>query len=272
MIYNKITVSESLIHQVLAIAKEAGAAILNIYNGAEEVAVTLKEDHTPLTQADLAADKIISAQLKTLTPQYPVLSEESAIIDFAIRQTWPQYWLVDPLDGTREFIHRTDDFTVNIALVEDHQSVLGVVHAPAHGVSYVAARGVGVFKVTAEGIWQPIQVRSKPDKLTIVVSRFHNSERVAQRLEKLGEFAINPVGSALKPCLIAEGVADLYIRLGPTSEWDTAASQCILELAGGRMFDLSGQSLCYNTKESLLNPAFISVGDTAVDWLNYLQL
>lgn len=263
---------KELINQVLAIAKEAGAVILEIYRDIAEIDVTLKEDNTPLTQADLAANELISARLGALRPLYPVLSEESPPIDFPIRQTWSHYWLVDPLDGTREFIHRTDDFTVNIALVVEQKPVLGVVHAPAHRVSYVAAKGVGVFKITEDGLWHAIQARAKPDKPTIVVSRFHNSTRLSHHLQKLDEFIVTPVGSALKPCLIAEGVADLYIRLGPTSEWDTAASQCILELAGGRMFDLSGRSLCYNTKESLLNPAFISVGDTSVDWLDYLQL
>ncbi len=246
---------------------------MTIYHGLEEIVVTVKEDDTPLTKADLAADEIITTQLNALSQRYPILSEESIITNFAERQTWSHYWLVDPLDGTREFIHRTDDFTVNIALIVAHKPVLGVVHAPAHGVSYVAAHGVGVFKVTAAGVWQPILVRPKPEKPTVVVSRFHNSAgTLAQHLQKMGECTIKPVGSALKPCLIAEGVADLYLRFGPTSEWDTAASQCILELAGGRMFDLSGQTLCYNTKASLLNPAFISVGDTSIDWLNYLQL
>jgi 3'(2'), 5'-bisphosphate nucleotidase len=264
---------KTLLTEVLDIARGAGDAILAIYHGTEEIVVTVKEDDTPLTKADLAADHIITTQLKALSSRYPVLSEESIAIDFAERKTWSQYWLVDPLDGTREFIHRTDDFTVNIALVAHQKPILGVVHAPAHGVSYIGAHGVGVFKVTGTGLWQPIVVRPKPDKPTVVVSRFHNSAgTLAQHLQRMGECTIRPVGSALKPCLIAEGVADLYIRLGPTSEWDTAASQCILELAGGSMCDLSGQALCYNTKDSLLNPAFISVGDTSIDWLNYLQL
>lgn len=264
---------KTLLTQVLAIAEQAGEAILAVYHGEEEIVVTLKDDETPLTKADLAADRIITDRLSRLSPQYPVLSEESAIIDFETRQTWSKYWLVDPLDGTREFIHRTDDFTVNIALVSDHNAILGVVHAPAHGVSYVAACDVGVFKVTQDGVWEPIQVRPKPMKPIVVVSRFHNTAgTLAQHLEKMGECTIKPLGSALKPCLIAEGVADLYIRFGLTSEWDTAASQCILELAGGRMFDLSGKALAYNTKGSLLNPAFVSAGDTSIDWINYLQL
>lgn len=264
---------KALLTEVLTIAKRAGEEILAYYRGQEEITVTLKEDDTPLTKADLAADHIITMQLSALSQRYPILSEESLITDFAERQRWSQYWLVDPLDGTREFIHRTDDFTVNIALIAGQKPILGVVHAPAHDVSYVAAHDVGVFKVSAEGVWQPIQVRPKPNKPTVVVSRFHNSGgTLAQHLQKMGEYIVTPVGSALKPCLIAEGVADLYVRFGPTSEWDTAASQCILELAGGRMFDLSGQTLCYNTKDSLLNPAFISIGDTNIDWLNYLQL
>jgi 3'(2'), 5'-bisphosphate nucleotidase len=264
---------KALLTEVLTIAKRAGEAILAIYRSQEKIVVTVKEDDTPLTQADLAADQLITTQLKALSQHYPILSEESIVTDFAERQTWSHYWLVDPLDGTREFLHRTDDFTVNIALIVEQKPVLGVVHAPAHGISYVAAHGVGVFKITAAGVWEPIHVRPKPDKPTVVVSRFHNSGgTVAQHLQHMGECIIRPVGSALKPCLIAEGLADLYLRFGPTSEWDTAASQCILELAGGRMFDLSGQALCYNTKDSLLNPAFMSVGDTSIDWLNYLQL
>lgn len=220
----------------------------------------------------MEADRLIQARLGALAPHYPILSEESALTDFSVRQTWSHYWLVDPLDGTREFIHHTDDFTVNIALIDHQKPILGVVHAPAHGVSYVGAKGVGAFKITADGEWHSIHVREKPEKPTVVLSRFHNTKLLSDYLQPLGEAIIKPVGSALKPCLIAEGIADLYLRLGPTSEWDTAASQCILELAGGRLFDLSGQILCYNTKASLLNPAFISVGDTKIDWLEYLKL
>ncbi len=262
---------KALLTQIVDIAQKAGEAILEVYHSNTHFDITLKEDNTPVTTADLAAHEVITRELQALTPSYPVLSEESASIPYEERQQWQQYWLVDPLDGTREFIHRTDDFTVNIALITEQKSVLGVVYSPVRAIAYAAATGVGAFKIDETGAWQSIHTRTKPSKMKVVVSRFHNSDRLAQRLAKLGEYDVQTMGSALKPCVIADGEADLYIRLGPTSEWDTAASQCILELAGGALFDLSGQSLCYNSKDSLLNPAFISVGDPKFNWLDYLQ-
>ncbi len=263
---------EILIEQVLDIAQEAGEAILAIYNGSESLQITLKEDQTPLTVADLAADQLISARLTELYPDIPILSEESQALPFSERQSWRRYWLVDPLDGTREFIHRTGDFTVNIALIVDHIPVLGVVYAPFHGISYYAEQGQPAFKCDAKGLIKAIQVRPLARIPTVMVSRFHNSERLAQRLEDFGKVEVIAMGSALKPCVIAEGQADLYIRLGPTSEWDTAASQCILTAAGGGLFDLSGKTLCYNTKDILLNPAFIAAGDLSIHWLDRLRL
>ncbi|MDQ2971931.1 MAG: 3'(2'),5'-bisphosphate nucleotidase CysQ, partial [Pseudomonadota bacterium] len=202
----------------------------------------------------------------------PVLSEESADIDWSIRQTWPRHWLVDPLDGTREFVKRNGEFTVNIALIEDHAPVLGVVLAPVSGELYFASNDTGAFVERAPGAMpRPIETRTAATPLIIAGSRSHGNERQAAMLLRLGEHRLISLGSSLKFCLLARGEADLYLRLGPTSEWDTAAAQCVLEQAGGAVLDLSGAPLRYNWRESLLNPEFMAVGDPSVDWLARLE-
>ncbi len=256
-----------LLNGVEKLATQAGDAILSVYES-DDFGVDHKSDDSPLTKADLAAHEVIVAGLKTLTPDIPVLSEESASIPFEERQSWRKYWLVDPLDGTKEFIKRNGEFTVNIALIEQGKPVLSVVYVPVSGVSYSAAVGVGVFK-REDGKKHSIMVmKNSRFKPTVVGSRSHMSDEVKAYLERLGQHELVSMGSSLKFCLVAEGKADLYPRLGLTSEWDTAAAQCIVEQAGGRVVTLDGQPLLYNTKDSLLNPHFMVFGDTSRDWVN----
>ncbi|HEX6613363.1 MAG TPA: 3'(2'),5'-bisphosphate nucleotidase CysQ [Rhodanobacteraceae bacterium] len=249
-----------------AIARRAGAAILEIYAGS--FAVERKADDSPLTAADMAAHHAIVEGLRMLTPDIPVLSEESADIAWSTRSAWTRYWLVDPLDGTREFVKRNGEFTVNIALIEDHAPVFGVVLAPVSGELYYGLRDEGAFLERSPGaLPEPISTRPAAQPPVVAGSRSHAQERTGAMLENLGEHRLMSMGSSLKFCLIAAGKADLYLRLGPTSEWDTAAAQCVLEQAGGAVLDLRGQPFRYNTRDSLLNPEFVAVGDPSVDWL-----
>ncbi|MBX6420622.1 MAG: 3'(2'),5'-bisphosphate nucleotidase CysQ [Nevskia sp.] len=251
--------------EVLDIAHEAGRAILEIYN-TSDFAVTRKDDDTPLTQADLAAHRLILERLAALEPRLPCLSEESAQIPYGVRRGWTRYWLVDPLDGTKEFVKRNGEFTVNIALVEDGLPTLGVVHAPALALSYLAARGVGAFR-EADGERQAIRTRRTPQRPALVVSKSHRDAALDAFLARLPPHDALSRGSSLKFCLVAEGSADFYPRTGPTSEWDTAAGQCIAECAGAQVLTLPDwQPLRYNRKDSLINPNFAVIGDPAYGW------
>lgn len=256
-----------LLKGIEELAAEAGSAIMEIYQS-DDFGVDHKEDDSPLTQADLAAHKVIVKGLSELTSDIPILSEESAEIDYEERKKWTKYWLVDPLDGTKEFIKRNGEFTVNIALIDQGKSILSVVYVPVTQVSYSAAVGVGVFK-REEGKKHSIMVmKNSRFKPTVVGSRSHMSDEVKDYLDRLGQHELVSMGSSLKFCLIAEGKADLYPRLGLTSEWDTAAAQCIVEQAGGCVVTIDGEPLKYNTKESLLNPHFMVFGDKSRDWVN----
>lgn len=256
---------------VCAVAREAGAAILAIY-AKSEIAVELKDDRSPLTAADRAAHAAIRDGLAKLAPRVPLLSEESPPQELAARRSWSRYWLVDPLDGTKEFLKRNGEFTVNIALVEEHRAVLGVVLAPVLARSYYGAVEHGAWRRDGNSPAKPIRVRDRAAApLEVVGSRSHPSGELAAYLEALGPHELAPMGSSLKICLIAEGAADLYPRLGPTSEWDTAAAQAILESAGGRMMDRAGRPLRYNSKDDLLNPHFLAFGDPRRDWLAPFQ-
>ena len=260
---------KALLEPVRQIASEAGERIMEIYETA--FTVESKDDNSPLTAADLTSHQTIVAALQRLTPDIPVLSEESASIPFAQRRGWERFWLVDPLDGTKEFVKRNGEFTVNIALVEDHRPVLGVVSVPAQGVCYLAARNLGAFRQEGEGAPQPIRVRVRSNSpVQVVGSRSHPGPDLAAFVEALGAHELVSVGSSLKLCLVAEGSADIYPRLGPTCEWDTAAAQCVVECAGGRVVDTRGQPLTCNTGESLLNPHFLVIGPSDRDWLGYL--
>ncbi len=262
-----------LLDPVVTIAKQAGDKILDIYHDHEgSYNIERKADKSPVTEADMRAHHHIVAELAKLTPNIPVLSEESDKISYADRQSWQRYWLVDPLDGTEEFIQQTGEFTVNIAFIQDHVSRLGVVYAPVSKTCYFAIRGQGAFKQYADAEKQTIQSRSVASQrmMRIVASRRKGKRCAREMFAQVEAAEIVRMGSSLKFCLVAEGSADIYPRLGPTSEWDTAAAQCVVEEAGGKVMDTQGQALTYNTKDSLLNPHFLVVGDVTHDWLQYL--
>jgi 3'(2'), 5'-bisphosphate nucleotidase len=242
----------------------ASTAILEVY--ATPHPVEYKADESPITRADRAAHEVLATRLAALTPDIPVLSEESeAGHAFEVRRRWHELWLVDPLDGTKEFIGRNGEFTVNVALIRRHEPVLGVVAAPALGLTYFAARGHGAFCMKG-GAPRAIHTRPAADPLVVVGSRSHRGDSLDGLLARLGPHELRPMGSALKFCLVAEGSADLYPRLGPTSEWDTAAAQAVLESAGGVVAMLDGAPLRYNLRPTLLNPHFVAYGDRTRDW------
>jgi 3'(2'), 5'-bisphosphate nucleotidase len=258
-----------LLEHVIKLAVEAGQRILEVYE--TDFDVTHKDDNSPLTEADMAAHNTITAGLETLTPDLPILSEESANIPFEERSKWSRYWLVDPLDGTREFVKRNGEFTVNIALIDNHESILGVIYTPVSGLTYYAARGAGAFKMTADAGPMAIHTKKRGSGSAIIAgSRSHRGDSLNAFLQNVGDYDIISMGSSLKSCLVAEGKADIYPRLGPTSEWDTAAAQCIVEEAGGRVTETDLTPLRYNTKESLLNPYFLVFGDPDYDWVQFL--
>ena len=250
--------------KIAHLAERAAAAILDVYES--DFAVEQKDDRSPLTAADLASHHLIVEGLRALTPDLPVLSEESAGVSWDSRSRWSRYWLVDPLDGTREFVKRNGEFTVNIALIEDHVPVLSVVQQPVGGELAAAWRGGGVWIGKPGEKAQRVKTRKRASPLVVAGSRSHASERETELLARLGHCAKLPMGSSLKFLRIAAADADLYIRLGPTSEWDTAAGQCVLSEAGGAVLDLRGEPLRYNTRESLINPDFVAIGDTEADW------
>ncbi len=250
--------------KIAHLAERAAAAILDVYES--DFAVEQKDDRSPLTAADLASHHLIVEGLGALTPDVPVLSEESAGISWDARSRWSRYWLVDPLDGTREFVKRNGEFTVNIALIEDHVPVLSVVQQPVGGELAAAWRGGGAWIGKPGEKAQRVKTRKRQSPLVVAGSRSHASERETELLARLGHCAKLPMGSSLKFLRIAAAQADLYIRLGPTSEWDTAAGQCVLAEAGGAVLDLRGEPLRYNTRESLINPDFVAIGDPDADW------
>ena len=256
---------------IIKIAKIAGNKILELFSA--DITVTNKTDDTPLTAADLAANQIITEKLQAIDPQFPVLSEESCGVPFTERASWDTYWLVDPLDGTREFIKQNGEFSVNIALIHHGKPVLGVVHAPALEITYWATKGSGAWKQIGDETPRKIGVRTAPDdRITIALGWANRSGTQLQSFrERLGDHQTVQMGGALKSCLVAEGRADIYACLGPTGEWDTAAAQCIVEEAGGQLTDTSMQALRYNTKQSLLNPHFFVFGHSDRKWSDYLD-
>ena len=259
---------------VIAIAKEAGDAIMQIYS--TDFSFETKEDNSPLTKADIAAHNIIVARLSQLTPNIPILSEESKKVDIDLHLDWQTYWLIDPLDGTREFLKRNGEFTVNIALVSQHQSIIGVVYAPVIGLTYYASKGQGAYKQEGDAPAQRIHVKPlNMAKITIAGSRSHSDEQFQRFLHgvetaTLAKPELISLGSSLKICLVAEGRADVYPRLGPTCEWDTAAGHCVLQEAGGDIVDMHATPLGYNTKSSLLNPHFFATAEKSQQWAVFL--
>jgi 3'(2'), 5'-bisphosphate nucleotidase len=257
-----MTMTPELREAVIALAREAAAEILAVYEGA--FAVEHKDDRSPLTAADLASHRCIVARLQALTPGIPVLSEESRSMDIAQRRSWSRFWLVDPLDGTREFIKRNGEFTVNIALVEEGVATFGVIQQPVGGGLWHGTLGAGAFRRDGDAD-TGIQVRKPASApFRIAASRSHRDERTQALLDALVGSEAVACGSSLKFCRIAEGGMDLYPRFGPTSEWDTAAGQAILEGAGGAVLDPRGRPFRYNQRDTLLNGDFIAYGDVAL--------
>lgn len=242
-----------MLEKICQLAREAGSAIMDVYEGKKPLEATSKSDDSPVTAADIAAHKIIADGLQALTPDIPLLSEEDPP-GWEVRQRWQRYWLVDPLDGTKEFLKRNGEFTVNIALIENGKPVLGVVYAPVLNVMYSAAEG----KAWKEecGVRNLIHIRDARPPL-VVISRSHgNNEELKEYLQQLGEHQTTSIGSSLKFCLVAEGQAQLYPRFGPTNIWDTAAGHAVAVAAGAHVHDWQGKTLDYTPRESFLNPAF----------------
>lgn len=269
--------THSFIPKLNEIARNAGAEIKRIYHSGECIGVKSKEDDSPVTKADIAAHHIIVEGLAKLTPEVPILSEEGIdAASFEERKSWSQYWLVDPLDGTKEFINRTGEFTVNIALVQGHDVVLGVVYLPEKDLLYYACKDYGAYRVEGENKQKLSITPVAADRpLNVVASRRHGADALEAMLKKAASHfsQLNKVsmGSSLKICALAEGKADWYPRLALTSEWDTAAAQIVLEEAGGTIVDTDFQRVRYNTKESLLNPYFHAFADQGFDWRELLE-
>jgi len=251
-----------LLQPIISLAKNASEAILTIYQHHQQYQIQTKSDHSPVTQADLLAHKILIEGLSCLTPHIPILSEESLEIPWEVRQQWQTYWLIDPLDGTRQFIEHSGEFTVNIALIENHLPIFGLIYVPITEECYYAFPEAGAKKIDKQGQEQQISARTwQPNHTIILASRGANEKRLQERFGGLGEYSIVRKASAWKFCIVAEGQADISPRFGDTSEWDTAAGQCILEQAGGAILNLEGQPLRYNTRPSVLNPYFVALGD-----------
>ena len=249
--------------EIVNISVDAGEVILNYYN--ENVDVIYKDDESPLTKADLASHKIITDSIKKITPDIPILSEEE-FIDWKIRKKWKKYWLIDPLDGTKEFIKKNDEFTVNIALIENNRPILGVIYTPALNELFYSIKNFGSYKILTKKKLNTLKEakrisinKKKSNKIKIVGSRSHSNPILDKWVNKnFNEFDILQKGSSLKFCLIAEGSADIYPRFGPTSEWDIAAGHIILEEAGGKLKSIHNKEILYNEKENILNPDFFA--------------
>jgi len=248
-----------LIAPTTAIAISAGEAILEIYES--NFSIREKKDSSPLTEADLRSHKIIINGLKSIKPELPIISEETPLQSFKERKQWTHYWLIDPLDGTKEFVKRNGEFTVNIALIKNHKPVLGIVHVPINSLTYIGCEGVGSKIYDPINGERMINVKRNPGKpIRIVGSRSHRGNTLEAFLQKVKNYELQSIGSSLKFCIVAEGNADIYPRFGPTSEWDTAAAQAVIEQAGGLVLTTDGEQLQYNTKQDILNPHFFAIG------------
>jgi 3'(2'), 5'-bisphosphate nucleotidase len=260
-----------LLERVAHIALMAGEAILNIYN--QDFEVSLKEDLSPLTIADKKAHEVITAELQKLDMNIDIISEEGTT-EIVTNAEVNKYWLVDPLDGTKEFINRNGEFSVNISLIESNQPVLGVIYAPVLGLLYKASSGLGAYKHDiVNNSCRQIHVNNKIDQFKVVGSRSHGNDFIDAFISKIDAIELISIGSSLKFCMVAEGGADIYPRFGPTSHWDTAAAQCILEEAGGSVRDLDGHKLLYPYTQNKLNPFFVASGiSNCVDLTQPLKL
>ncbi|MBI1911532.1 MAG: 3'(2'),5'-bisphosphate nucleotidase CysQ [Deltaproteobacteria bacterium] len=244
-----------MISKVIEIAREAGSEIMKVYEGSD-LGISYKEDESPLTLADRNAHNTIEKGLLALDKNIPIISEEGDETPYAVRKDFKSFWLVDPLDGTKEFIKKNGEFTVNIALIENNEPVLGVVYAPAMGLMYYASKGEGAFKMNGSDPVRLPRREAVSGSVRVVASRSHPSKETEEYLEQFTIKDTVYAGSSLKFCVVAEGEADIYPRIGRTSEWDTAAGQCVAEEAGVRVEGLDGKRLMYN-KETLKQPGFI---------------
>jgi len=259
-----MSIAPEQIQSLLELSEQAGEAILDIYHDIDRWQKNTKSDDSPVTAADIAAHHLLLQGLQRITPDIPVLSEESAEIPWSTRQSWNRYWLLDPLDGTREFLQRNDEFTVNLALIEQDRPVFGIVYSPVSKHLYWGGGNEAWQRVSNHT--SRINTRTASRRITLLTSRRHGKAEAEAFAEKLtsccDEIDTLAYGSSIKLCLIAAGEADLYPRLAPTSEWDTGAGQAILEAAGGVLYSLDTRNpLRYNSKESLLNPPFVACGD-----------
>ena len=262
MIFNH----EKNILELLNIAIDAGKEILNIYN--DEIIVNSKEDKSPITQADINSNDLIVNRLKKLESNIPILTEES-VVKWKNRKDWIKYWLIDPLDGTKEFINRNGEFTVNISLIENNYPIFGIIYSPVKSLLYYALKNNGCYKLKTNSNlstlknFNKINIHKEKNKTTKVIgSRSHSSKEFLNWVEKkFTNFELITIGSSLKFCILAEGKADIYPRFGPTSEWDIAAGHIILEEAGGKLKTIDNKDILYNTKDDILNPHFIAYGN-----------
>lgn len=255
---------EQLLPEVVDIARRAGEKILEV--NLRDGDITIKTDKSPVTTADIASHNFIRYALAEIS-DWPMLSEESSHVPYEKRKTWNELWIVDPLDGTQGYIRGSKDYAVNIALVSEHVPVLGVVYVPALGECYFAYSEGGAHKSERDGAARRIHTREAPmGDPTIAISVAYSGKTTMRFLERLGAHRLVKRDSIIKSCMVAEGLADLYARFGPTGEWDTAAGQCILEEAGGRLTDMQGNPFRYNMRESVINPPFIAAAPSAPDW------
>lgn len=267
---------EKLLNIALESAKKAGVEVMKYYRD-KSFTADLKEDESPVTSADIAANDILMDQLQTLTPDIPIISEEVGTVPLAERKNWQRYWLLDPIDGTGEFIIGSGDFAVNIALIDNGWPSIGVIHAPDHHLTYYAQNNVGAFKecnLKNNSSSHQIHVADYQEsrRIKVAISRRQRIELMGQYLSQEFNFDHVALGScSLKNCLIAEGGADCYLRIGVTGEWDTGASQCILEQAGGTIINSEFNPLTYNKRESLLNPDFLSLGNQDIPWKKVIK-
>ncbi|MGB1262113.1 MAG: 3'(2'),5'-bisphosphate nucleotidase CysQ [Cognaticolwellia sp.] len=263
---------ETLLAIALNSAKKAGKAVARHYKQGDYTA-EIKADNSPVTSADIAANDIIMDELKTLTPDIPIISEEVGALALAKRAKWSRYWLLDPIDGTGEFIIGSGDFAVNIALVENGWPSIGVIHAPDHQLTYFGQNNLGAYKEDDRASHK-IQVAQYDGKrrIKVAISRRQDLNLMGQYLNNDYDYEHIALGScSLKNCLIAEGGADCYLRVGPTGEWDTGASHCIIEQAGGSIIDSEFKPLTYNQRATLMQPDFLSLGNQQIPWHDIIK-
>ena len=265
-----MSISDEIIQEVIALSRLAGSAIMEVYN--TDFDIHIKDDNSPVTEADTKANAVITEGLKEINPEIPILSEEGRDVPFEERSKWETFWLVDPLDGTKEFIKKNDEFTINIALLKKNQPVFGVVFAPALDILFWGCLGKGAFKSISGNSHKPVAVNSElSDPVQIAGSRSHPSIKMNVFTSQFEKYEVKPMGSSLKICSVADGSVDFYPRLGPTKEWDTGAAHAVLRAAGGEIIKYgTNEPLEYN-KQNLLNPEFIAGNILSIQSLHSIE-